>query len=225
MHLSSNGSAKVPAGLGAFGRRERRRLRVVVLLSELDSVYEASRRETELSGFAPPEHRTYTCGWCAGLGCGRCQRGRIRVAERDPYDTGKLAASAPPEVRNLDRALKLLHSQYAEDELRRLGLLAVVPFESNLRASEHRDERLPFAELRYLLGAMPALEGLEGIDWIGERMRQPIRVPGWAFQRELELLRDEVRKLERTHTEREISRLLAISRRQVRRLGKRHAVA
>jgi hypothetical protein len=147
------------------------------------------------------------------------------VPERDPYDTGKIAAPPPPELRNLDRALALLHSKQAEEELVRLGLLARLPWEPALKRSEARDGRLPFAELRLLLGAMPPLEGLEGVDWLGARMGWPIRIPSWAFQRELELLRVEVRKLEPAHSEREISRLLAISRRQVRRLGRRSPVS
>src|SRR5262245_37724753 len=209
----------------SFGRRERLRLRVVVLLSELDAVYEASRRETELSGFAPPVERTYTCGWCGGAGCARCVRGRIAVSERDAYDTGRITSPAPPEMRNLDRTLRSLRTRGAEEELLRLGLLASIPFESSLRASERRDERLPFEELRNVLGVMPALDGLEALDWIAARMRWPIRVPGWAFQRELEMLRREVRRLEGIHSERDISRALAISRRQVRRLSRRYALA
>lgn len=220
-------AASVPAGLGGFGAVERRRLRVVVLLSELDEVYEgaASRRETELSGFAPPEERTFTCGWCGGRGCVRCVRGRVTVTLRDPYDTGRIAAQVP-EYESLTRSLARARQSAVEAELVWRGILGRLAWESTLRRSEERDEAFPFAELRRLLAVMPSLDAIEGLDWLAERLPWPIRIPSWAYRLELGLLKDEVRRLEREHlSEREISRALSISRRQVRNLGRRSAIA
>ena len=215
---------KLRVGLGSFGAAERRRLRVVVLLSELDEVYEgaASRRESELSGFAPPEDRTFTCGWCGGNGCQRCRRGRVTVTLRDPYDTGRVAAQSPPDLEPVDRSLAKARQKAAEAELVWRGILGRIAWESSLRRSEARDEAFPYGELRRLLAVMPPLAAVEGLDWLAERLPSPIRVPAWAYRIELGLLQDEVRRLEREQmSEREISRALSISRRQVRKLGRR----
>jgi len=147
------------------------------------------------------------------------RKGRMFVLERDAMDNGQKGfwAGMPTKTMDdaqVDRELRKLR----EDELKRNGVIANIHFEKSLVQAEHRDRRGDYERLRVALDFMPrSLRGERAIQWLAEHMPGSIRVPRWAFERELADLDDEIRYLKEFGlNDSEIAERLGISRRQVK---------
>lgn len=204
----------------------RRMARVRVLIETHDDVYDdLSRCETASagkSGFADPITRTRVCGFCFGEGCGHCDnQGRVTFEERDPYDTG-VGAFNPTARDQRDDAARVdaILERIQQDQLLREGLTATVDFEAALERAGWRDERGSYRELRLAADSMPrTLRGDVAVRWLAEHLPRTIRVPRWAFDRELELLGEQVVRHKADGLDaQQIAQALSVSRRQVRRL-------
>lgn len=204
----------------------RRMARVRVLLETHDDVYDDAGQLTEKStpsGFGEPRTVRRRCGVCGGDGCSRCEGGYVKVVERDPYDTGVDRIGFDPNARTrrdeqarIEGILDHLHEQ----ELVRAGEIAHVEYETVLELAEARDRRGAYRVLRAALDVMPrSLRGDEVVRWLAEHMPGPIHVPRWAYEQELETLRDEVGTLYKAGEKvSDIAAALSVSQRQVKRL-------
>lgn len=214
--------------------------RVSVLIETHDDVYDSlSRNETGHSGFSDPIRRVRRCV-CVGSGCGQCERsaaragelgirlkpGFVLVEERDPYDTG-VDGVFDPNARSRREQAKLIDDTIERlqvEQLVREGVYAAsVDYEQFLELASKRDSRGSYRELRVALDSMPrCLRGEAALIWLSEHMPKTIRVPRWAFERELDGLRDEVESLKKTGLSvDEIKVTLGVSRRQVKALLRR----
>lgn len=146
--------------------------------------------------------------------------GRAYVRERDAMDNGQKGfwAGVPAKTmddRQVERELRKLR----EDELKREGVIANIAFETSLIQAEQRDKRGDYELLRTVVNDhMPRhLRGERAIRWLAEHLPGPIRIPRWAFERELLELDEEIRQWkEQGANENEIAVHLGISRRQVK---------
>lgn len=202
---------------------ERRIARVRVLLDTHDDIYDdLSRCETATarSGFGEPVVSTMRCGHCGGEGCGQCGNvGRVKVARRDPYDTGVGAFDPVARDQREDAArVEAILDRIRKDELLRKGEIATVDFEAMLDRAEGRDRRGSYRELRAALDSMPAsVRGAGAVVWLATHLPKTIRIPQWAYERELDEIRDEVLELKEAGLKvSEIADALSISQRQVK---------
>lgn len=179
----------------------RRIERVRVLLDTYDDPYDTlSRRERTYRAEFTSRNRRYRCGHCAGAGCARCDRGRVMVVERDPYDTGRDGVFDPSARSRLEqaRAIDNQIDHLRELELVRAGVYAQkVEYENELEAAERRDARGSYRELRAALDLLPGnLHGDDALVWLAEHLpARWIRVPYEAEQRLLEDLKPRVAEL------------------------------
>jgi len=201
--------------------------RVRVLLQTHDEAYDGaiSRLESagSLSGFGDPRERLYSCGVCGGQGCPRCERGRVMVAERDPYDNGDTGFWAKPEAKTMSaQEIEWALARLREIELERTRVMAHVDFEGSLKQAEARDLRGSYAELRYQLGRMPTAmreDHIASVRWLAAYMRGAIRVPRWALEVELRGMGSDVLAAsDAGWSVSEIAENLSIPKRQVRSL-------
>lgn len=204
----------------------RRMERVRVLLATNDDAYDGaiSRQETAGSktGFGDPRELRKTCGHCGGEGCLRCEKGRVTVTERDPYDNGEKGfwAGAKPKTMSTQEVDRVL-ARLEDDEARREGILrGRLDFGSSLLSAESRDRRGSYEALRRALTFLPSgLSGEAVIEWLAIHMPGSIRVPRWAYERELDGLADETDRLRKDGwLVPEIATVLGIPRRQVKAL-------
>jgi hypothetical protein len=207
---------------------ERRMNRVRVLLETHDEVYVLSRRERGYKAEFTTRKRRHRCGHCRGGGCDNCERGRVTLIERDAYDTGHEGTFDPLALTRRERAARIDDEiqRLRERELVRAGVVAdSVAFEADLKRADARDRCGSYRELRLARDRMPRhLEGEAAVRWLAEHMPRTIRVPRWAYERELEELRREVDELHRDGLAfSEIAARLGIPQRQVRRLTKARA--
>lgn len=216
---------------------ERRMDRVVALLESHDDIYDSlSRQETSHSGFGDPVRRQRRCV-CGGQGCGQCERSAVRAAElgvrlrrgfvlveeRDGYDTG-VEGSFDPLSRNRRERAKLIDDaieRLRTMELVREGVYAErVDYEKMLDLADRRDSRGSYRELRATIGMMPVgLRGRSAVRWIADRMPDRIRIPRWAYERELDRVAGQVVQLrDDGFRVDEIKGMLGVSRRQVKNI-------
>lgn len=204
-------------------QQDRRASRILVLLETHDSPYESLTPDRSFSGtpagFAEPFRILYTCGVCLGEGCAVCVKGRVEIYRRDRYDTGNRSytESTTPVVMpayELERALERLQAQARE----RAGIEAPLQWYVILRRAASRDASGSYAALRRALERRPVgMTRQATIAYLVDVMPEVVRIPRWAYLRELDGLRAEVEQLRKEGmTVSELAAEFGVSRRRIR---------